>query len=172
MIGERELGGDVREAIREIAVQIGEASEHELPAADPYLLVSLQQAAFRAWRATANDDAAAARRDLRIAIEHRAGAAAGCAARPRALPRRGARRARRVALPLAAGCSRCRPDYSQRTVSSCEYGGAQQQSSTNGSDPEFQSLWRSPGAITIVSPAPTSASSPPRRSLPTPLTKW
>ena len=69
MIGERELGEDVREAIREIAAQIGEASEHELPAADPYLLVALQQAAFRAWRATANDDPAAARRDVRIAIE-------------------------------------------------------------------------------------------------------
>jgi DNA-binding transcriptional regulator YiaG len=67
--GQRVLPAAVREAVRELAEQIGEAREHELPAADPYLLLALKDAAFRAWRGIANDDAAASRREVRIALE-------------------------------------------------------------------------------------------------------
>ena len=42
---------------------------------------------------------------------------------------------------------------SSRTVSSCEYGGEQQHSSTSGSSPVFHSLCATPGAMTTVSPA-------------------
>jgi hypothetical protein len=69
MIGERELPGDVRVEVRELAEQIAMASDGDLPHGDPYLLVSLTQAAFRAFRGAGVEDAATARREVRIAVE-------------------------------------------------------------------------------------------------------
>ena len=57
------------------------------------------------------------------------------------------------------------------TVSSSEYAGAQQHSSTSWPGPVFQSLWGVPGAIVTQSPTPISDSCSPSRIRPSPATK-
>ena len=58
-----------------------------------------------------------------------------------------------------------------RTVSSCEYAGAQQQSRTSGSVPGLKSLCTAPGGMTTQSPPRTAASSSPSRIVPAPERK-
>ena len=112
---------------------------------------------------------------------------AGRPSRPARLPARLAlrdRRPRRCRTTRTGPSTRSQPGaaggalrpgraaaYSVMTVSSCEYAGAQQQRSLSGASSDAQSLCLTPGAITTVSPGPTSRSTAASRSRPRPSVK-
>src|SRR6478672_1060347 len=71
-------------------------------------------------------------------------------------------------LPLVVARQGRLSHSSSNTVSSCEYAGAQQHSSTSGSSRSAQSLCTTPGEITTQSPARTGRSASPSRIRPLP----